>query len=583
MTISFGKVSLQGRWWVIAAEPHVRMRLKRVFPRAPQHASELIRISATHENTRELEWFLQRYAMEVDRPDVMARLAREHREGEDRLGKLLGGYVPLPPSELAVPAREYQLFAAQMLALVKGLLLADDLGTGKTASAICPMVYPANLPAAVVCPAYLTGQWQSELAFFAPHLRTHILRTTQPYDLAAPPGSRRSRKPAEAPSIPDVIITSYHKLRGWSEVLAPILKYIVFDEGQALRHSGTGIYQASAHVAAHAHLRLALSATPIHGYGSEFFYLLNVLRPGALGEYSEFVRDWCVAMPGEKARLSDPKAFGAYLRREGLMLRRTRRDVGRELPPLTKIVHTVEADQAALHDLGSAAVELAKIIVGHNEQYRGQRLHAAGEFDSLVRQATGISKAKYVAEFVKMILETGEAVILYGWHRAVYAIWMEALAPYQPVLYTGSETPSQKQKAIDSFTSGKTQLFIASLRGVAGLDGLQGHCRTAVFGELDWSGAVHQQCMARFHRDGQDEPCTAYFMAANSGSDPIMMEVLGIKREQLEGVCNPDSEIVERVNTGENAIRRIAREFLLKQGIALPASNVIELPAGPSR
>ena len=36
-----------------------------------------------------------------------------------------------------------------------GLLLADDLGLGKTVTAICPMAAPGNLPAVVVYPAGL--------------------------------------------------------------------------------------------------------------------------------------------------------------------------------------------------------------------------------------------------------------------------------------------------------------------------------------------------------------------------------------------------------------------------------------------
>jgi SNF2 family DNA or RNA helicase len=109
-------------------------------------------------------------------------------------------------------------------------------------------------------------------------------------------------------------------------------------------------------------------------------------------------------------------------------------------------------------------------------------------------------------------------------------------------------------------------VLIISLRSGAGIDGLQGFCRTAVFGELDWSPGVHEQCVGRIHRDGQDDPCVAYFLVAEDGADPVMVDVLGIKREQIEGVRNPNRALVERVDTGENNIRRLAREFLKKRG-----------------
>lgn len=122
-----------------------------------------------------------------------------------------------------------------------------------------------------------------------------------------------------------------------------------------------------------------------------------------------------------------------------------------------------------------------------------------------------------------------------------------------------------------STSPARSKLLIMSLRSGAGVDGLQGTSTTVVFGELDWSPGVHEQCVGRVHRDGQDAPCTAYFLVADTGADPIISEVLGVKREQIEGVRNPDSAIAERIDTGENNIRRLAREFLERRGETLPA------------
>jgi SNF2 family DNA or RNA helicase len=578
-----GEVRLQAGYWIIRTEPHIRGRLKRVFPRAPQMAADTIRLSASAENTRELEWFLMRYPMTVERPEMLAQLAEQHRSSESRLADLLGGHVAPLEVALAEPARGYQLFAAQMLDLKLGLLLADDLGLGKTISAIVPMVDKAKLPVLVVCPAHMPRQWRNQINRFAPALSVHILKKGTPYDLTP---KQRKRRAADAQldlipesDMPDVIITSYHKLRGWAETLAGKVRYVVFDEAQALRRQGTEIHEACAHVASAATWRLGLSATPIYNYGHEFHHVINVLRPDAMGDYSEFIREWCTPEPGGKAKLNDPTEFGAYLRREGLMLRRTRAEVGRELPPLSKIVHEIDADEKALDALKTDAVALAKIVLQHNEQFRGEKMQAAGEFDALMRQATGIAKAPYVAEFVKLLLESGEPIVLFGWHRSVYDIWMESLAAYNPVLYTGSESASQKDAAVQALVTGESKLLIVSLRSGAGLDGLQGSSHNVVFGELDWSPGVLEQCVGRVHRDGQEQPCSAYYLVSETGSDPIMAEVLGVKREQIEGVRNPDSALAERIETGEHTLRRLARDYLAKHGVAVPAGNVLKMPA----
>lgn len=555
--------------WLIECEPFVRSRLKRVFPRAPQEAGDTIRLSATAENSRELAWFLERYPMDVDQPDVLTSLAERHKQAERDLADLLAGYKAAPVMPLAEPAREYQVMAAQMLDVKDGYILADDVGLGKTVSAIAAMVAPGRLPALVVCPAHLPRQWKKMLARFAPHLNAHVLKKGTPYDLAP---KRRGKASGQgdllAPlSLPDVIITSYHKLRGWADELAGKVQLVVFDECQALRGPDTAIYAAARHVATRASKRLGLSATPIYNYGDEFFHVLEVIQPEALGERAEFVREWCTPLSNGKSRLNDAREFGAYLRREGLMLRRTRADVGRELPPLERIVHEIEADEKALSAITSDAAALARIVLRAGEQFKGQKMQAAGEFDALMRQATGIAKAPYVAEFVKLLLESGEPVVLFGWHRAVYSIWMEALAEYKPVLYTGSESANQKDEAVRRFSSGESKVLILSLRSGAGLDGLQDVCRLMVFGELDWSPGVHEQCMGRPHRDGQTKPCAAYFLLSNTGADPIMAEVLGVKREQIENVRNPDTALAERIETGEGHLRRLAREFLAKRGV----------------
>lgn len=109
---------------------------------------------------------------------------------------------------------------------------------------------------------------------------------------------------------------------------------------------------------------------------------------------------------------------------------------------------------------------------------------------------------------------------------------------------------------------------LLSLRSGAGVDGLQHVCNTVVFGELDWSPGVHEQCIGRVDRDGQAHPTMAYFLTASEGADPIIIDVLGVKREQIEGVRNPDMHLVERVDTGEDALRRLAADFLHGLGIA---------------
>ena len=567
--MSYGQITFDGRSWNIECEPQVRSRLKRVFPRIPQQAGSVQQLLASPENSRELLWFLQRYPMDMDGALVskLAELSAAHVTMETSLADLVAGRLPVQLFELAKPPREYQRIAATQLQIRGGLLLADDLGLGKTVSAICAMLIPGSLPAVVVYPAALPNHWPEKLAEFAPGLRVHHVRKGQPYPLIKQP---RQRVKDLWDTLPDVVLISYHKLRGWADVLGEIVQYAVFEECQQLRNPGTGIHNACEYLAAQATLRMGLTATPIYGYGAEFYHVVNVLLPDALGGYDEFLREWCIGGMGEKPRLKDAELFGNYLRREGIMLRRTRKEVGRELPALSKIVHEIECDSSVLEKITGDAVALAKTILAANESHKGQRMQAAGELDLLVRHAMGVAKAPYVAEFVKLLLESGEQVLLFGWHRDVYQIWAEKLADFKPCMYTGTESATQKQASKEAFMSGESRVMIISLRAGAGIDGLQHHCSTAVYGELDWSPGVHEQCTGRVHRDGQQHPVQAYFLVSNEGSDPIVSDVLGVKREQIEGVRNPTDDLIERLDVGGNRLRALAEKFLLDNNVALP-------------
>jgi SNF2 family DNA or RNA helicase len=572
---TFGKVTLQKslRLWAVEAEPHVVIRLKRVFLKIDKTEHGAVHLSDTPENCRELLWFLQRFPMVVRPRAYLEERARAYDERSERLVSVIEGKYEPRPFELALPPREYQKIAAETTLQAGSLLLADDVGLGKTASAIAVIAQPIARPALVVTLTHLPQQWAAEVAKFAPGLRVHILKGAEPYDLTK---EKRGRRDDDVP-FPDVIISNYHKLSGWADVLAGQVRGVFFDECQELRRSSSAKYSAAKHLAERAEIRMGLSATPIFNFGSEIYSVFRVLNPLALGTYEEFVREWCLSGYDDKegrARIRDPKAFGLYVRENALMLRRTRKEVGRELPPVVSIPHHIDADEAPLEQVESAAAELARIILTQGGQARGEKLRASEELSWRLRQATGIAKAPHVAAFVRMLVESGERVLLFGWHREVYNLWADLLLTFRPAFYTGEESPAQKAEAARRFLAGETPVLIMSLRSGAGLDGLQEAARTVVFGELDWSPAVHEQCIGRLARDGQDEPVAAYYLVTDNGSDPVLADVLGLKRQQLEGLRDPNADLIQRLDGGgDQNIRKLAEAYLRQRGLAIPTAS----------
>jgi SNF2 family DNA or RNA helicase len=509
---NYGKVEVRGSQLLITSEPYVTIRLKRVFGKLSTHSHGTHKLHLTPETARDLDWFMERYPLEISAAD-RARLdefCEKHRETEAFVNNFYqNGFIPKLPQELALPAREYQKIAAEFLWRMKGYLLADDVGVGKTVSFITALTNPELLPAVVVTLAgTMPKQWEDEIKKFAPHLKIHVAKKGTPYKF----------------DIPDVFIINYHKLSGWAETLAKCARTIAFDECQELRRTESDKYKGASWIAQNAEYRIGLSATPIYNYGGEFYNVLNVLCPDKLGTRDEFMREWCSWGYSGKERINNPKAFGAYLRDSGIMLRRTRKDVGRELPPLQKFHITIDADNDALNKVSDRCAELARLILRGQDVNRGDTMRAAEEMSNILRQATGIAKAPYVADFVRILIENGEKVLLYGWHRAVYDIWLDQLKEFNPVMMTGSESAAAKQRSKEAFMNDESKVLIMSLRAGAGIDGLQYcGCKTTVFGELDWASGVLEQAIGRIDRDGQPDPVCAYFLIAETGSDPVMV------------------------------------------------------------
>lgn len=547
-------------WIIESAEPHVSIKIKNIFPHIPKSSIPPYTFDNTPQNCVELLWFMKRYRLEISDKDyrVMLRGEKERiKTISDFESLLLPDYKPTPVKlNEGEEARDYQLKANEInLKCAPRLLLGDDLGLGKTLTGILSFLPPENRAGAVVCQAHLPKHWEQQIKRFT-NLTVHIVKTRSAYNLPKA----------------DVYIFKYTSLSGWVNLFeSQFFKTVCFDEVQELRRGESDKYASAKVLSLNAKYVLGMSATPIYNYGDEIYNILNLINPYCLGERYDFEREWT----SNGKRVSDPQALGTYLRENMLMLRRTRADVGRELPPVNKIVYTVEHDQEEMEKDYELARTLAMKVFNGSFHEKGE---ASRELDALIRHATGVSKAKSVAAFVKIMLESGEPIVIAAWHRDVYEILLKELSDYSPVMYTGSETIAQKEKAKQAFINGETKVFIISLRSGIGLDGLQHVCKYVVFAELDWSPAVMAQVVGRVDRDGQQEQVTAIYLVSEEGSDPVIGDMLALKSSQQYGINDPLLEVPQQF-TDESRIKLIAAKFIdkLEDEIEPVLSDAVEI------
>ena len=514
-TLSYNRRS---KCWTIKGEPCVTELAKRLFPGCDGRGRGVARFTAHRRVIGDLNWLMLRYPLEIKEADRTRwdEALEEAREYAVQRQKQLAAPQFAEPPEGCFDG-ELMPFQKQGLAFLLSAnraLLADEMGLGKTVQALAYLASTAGFPALLVVPPHLVRNWVREAGRFLKlegGVRVHVLRGLTPYELP------------EA----DVYVVHYLLLRGWKDVLPSLgFRTVIFDEIQELRRGGTEKYSAASLLSTACDHVIGLSGTPIYNNGGEIWNVVNILDFHFLGDWESFSREWCYGYNSNI--VAKPEVLGDYLRTEGLMLRRTKQEVLTQLPPKRRLVQEIDWDDALYREMIEGAMERLSLLDAADES---RRALIEDQISQEERQATGCAKAPYVAAFVRTLLDGGEKVLLFAHHHKVMDQYKKELKPYKPAFITGRETDSQKDEALNAFMSGRTDLCVISLRSASGLNLQRATC--VVFGELDWSPAVHSQAEDRAHRIGQTDSLLVYYLVSPKGSDQEMQQALGLKVSQF--------------------------------------------------
>ncbi len=544
-TLSYNRRS---RCWTIKAEPCVTELAKRLFPGCDGRGRGVARFTANRRVAGDLNWLMLRYPLEIkesdrERWETALEEAREH--AMRRIAAMQAPPRANPPqAAFAGELREFQQEGLAFLLGARRALLADEMGLGKTVQALSFLAATGEYPALIVAPPHLVRNWQRETERFLRAeggLRIHVIKGLTPYPL---PDA-------------DVYIIHYLLLRGWKEVLPEQgFATVIFDEIQELRRGGTGKYSAASLLSTSAKNVIGLSGTPIYNTGGEIWNVVNILDFHFLGDWESFTREWCYGYNTNVVQ--KPELLGDYLRREGLMLRRRKSEVLSQLPPKRRLVQEIDWDDAVYRSMMLPAMDMLEELRRVSDESRRALLE--DQVCQRQRQATGVAKAPYVAAFVRSLVEGGEKVLLFAHHHAVMDLYKQELKSLRPVFITGRETDAQKDAAAQKFMSGGTDLCVISLRSASGLNLQRATC--VVFGELDWSPAVHSQAEDRAHRIGQEDSLACYYLVSPKGSDRDMQDALGLKVSQFVEMMGDDKAPQEDAFLAESEARERVRRLV---------------------
>ncbi len=437
-----------------------------------------------------------------------------------------------------------------------GGVLADQMGLGKTIQAIALLTSRSqDRPHLVVCPTSVVGNWEREIARFAPQL--HVIR----HHGADRPVTARAFSPGA------VVVTSYALLRRDIGLLEDVpWDIVVLDEAQQIKNPGSKGARAARALQAHA--RVAMTGTPLENRLAELWSIIDVTNPRLLGSQRAFNERF--AVPVERWH---DEAAAHRLRRliAPFVLRRRKDDpeVAVDLPPKQELTVpcALTREQAALYQatveqafatdgLGGTAFErrgrilalltALKQICNHPRQYLRDDGPLPGRSGKLAR----------ASEILAEIVDAGERALVFTQFREMGELLQDHLAarlglPEVPFLH-GGVSLTGRDELVHRFQTDDDAppILLVSLR--AGGTGLN-LTRASHVLHFDrwWNPAVEDQATDRAHRIGQTSAVTVHRMVTAGTLEERITELLERKRALADAVVGSGEAWVTELDDDE--------------------------------
>lgn len=444
------------------------------------------------------------------------------------------------PGGIEATLREYQYdgYCWMQFLLESGLhgILADDMGLGKTLQSITHITAEVESgrnggrPSLVIAPTSVAMNWQREVEKFAPDLSILVLQ-----------GANRKRHFDEIPQN-DIVVSSYALLHRDLEALTRYeFHLLILDEAQHIKNPEAQVTKAAGKL--RARHRLCLSGTPVENHLGELWSQMNFLMPGLLGSKETFQSTY--RNPIEKGD-SESKRKSLADRVGPLILRRTKNDVAKELPPKTEILHEIEMteEQKDLYETVRSTmdkhVRQALAIRGQEAQIvfleALLKLRQICCHPVLLKEehaAAESAKFAYLIELLETLREEGHRVLLFSQFTSMLGI-IEGHLVTEGIEYlklTG-ET-KDRQDLVERFQGGEGEVFLISLKaGGTGLT-LTG-ADNVIHYDPWWNPAAENQATDRAYRIGQDKPVFVHkLICRNTVEERI--QAMQEKKDDLAG------------------------------------------------
>ena len=464
------------------------------------------------------------------------------------------------PAGLQAILRDYQADGLAWMQFLREYdlagILADDMGLGKTVQTLAHILVEKEAgrlacPALVIAPTSLMTNWQDEAARFAPSLRVLLLQGKERLDLFDQIGQA------------DLVLTTYALLpRDEEKLRQHSYHLVILDESHYIKNNRSKAAQSAGLLTARH--RLCLTGTPLENHLGELWSQFHFLLPGLLNDEKTFNSQF--RYPIER---QDDALRRALLNRriKPFLLRRTKDNVAKELPPKTEMVRRIELSGAQRDLYETVRLAMDKKVrdeIDKKGVARSQIVILEALFKlrqvccdprlvkalPLKKQGSGSAKLIDLMQMVDDLLDEGRKILVFSQFTSMLALIEQELdtrrIPY--ALLTGDTRDRAAQVA--AFQQGAVPIFLISLKaGGVGLNLTAAD--TVIHYDPWWNPQAENQATDRAWRIGQDKPVFVYKLIAK-GTLEEKIQLLQQKKADLAQSILADGEAHKMVLTQDD-------------------------------
>ena len=438
-------------------------------------------------------------------------------------------------SKSNLPLLPYQKIGLQWLIdlyeLQLGGILADDMGLGKTIQAIALLDHLHNSKnlnhCLIIVPTSLIYNWQTEIQKFSPQLPFTIFESK----VNVVSNSSDTNELANSIGSSKIIIASYGQLlhnSSWFEQVN--WNIVIFDEAQNLKNLVSQRTAAARKLKSH--MKIALTGTPMENHYGEFYSLVDLVTPGALGDYDHFKKTFQINQKASERDYFDPRNIDFLkLKTKPIILRRKKSDILNELPEKNEadILLNFDKKQKKLYrDIAIACNSSVLSAIDNKGVARAQieMLSALLKLRKICTSPKLIPGMNYngdspkierCIEMVEELVENNVSVLIFTTFITTIDLIAEKLKNLniKYSIVNGKTSRSDRTEILEDFNISTSPIILLMTLKTGGVGLNLTRARYVVHLEPWWNPAVENQATDRVHRMGQDKSVYVYRLLMN--------------------------------------------------------------------